>query len=94
MCGTLACVYSSSSGTGVTVCGLMHYVWDIFHLPSDTDAGGIKSGVVEPVEVGTVGPEEAKDCTAEATSVTTASLIVQRAAGVGSGGMALGRNSE
>ena len=72
----------------------MHYVWDIFHLHSDTDAGGIKSSGVEPVEVGTIGPEEAKDCTAEATSVTTASLIVERAAGVGGRGMALGPDSE
>ena len=43
---------------------------------------------------------EAKDCTAEATSVATASLIVARmslieiATGVGGGGMTLGPDSE
>ena len=55
---------------------------------------------MEPVEVRAVGPEEAEDCTAEATSVATASLIVVRmslikkVAGVGSGGMAHGPDSE
>ena len=46
------------------------------------------------MEVGAIGPEEAEDRTAEATSVTTASLIVEKAAGVGGGGMALGPDSE
>ena len=75
-------------------------MWDILHLPSDTDAGGVKGGGVEPVEVGAVGPEEAEDRTAKATSVDTASLIVARmsliekAAGVGGGGMVLGPDSE
>ena len=70
------------------------------HLPSDTDAGGVKGNGVEPVEVGAVGREEAEDRTAKATSVATASLIVTRmsliekVAGVGGGGMALGPNSE
>ena len=69
-------------------------------VPSDNDAGGVKGGGVEPVEVRAVGPEEAKDCTAEATSVATSSLIVarmssiERAAGVGGGGMVLGHDSE
>ena len=75
-------------------------MWGIVHLPSDNDAGGVKGGGVEPVEVGAVGPEEAKNCTPEATSVATASLIVvrmsliEKAAGVGSGGMALRPDSE
>ena len=56
----------------------MHYVWGILHLPSDNDAGGVKGDGVEPVEVGAVGPEEAEDHTAEATSIATASLIVTR----------------
>ena len=78
----------------------MHYVWDIFHLSSDTDDGGVKGGEVEPVEVGAVGPEKAEDRTAEATSVATASQIIarmssiERAAGVGGEGMALGPDSE
>ena len=55
---------------------------------------------MEPVEVGAIGPEEAEDRTAKATSVATASLIVARmsliekVAGVGGGGMALGPDSE
>ena len=75
-------------------------MWGILHLPSDNDAGGVKGGGVEPVEVGAVGPEEAENCTPEATSVATASLIVARmsliekAAGVDGGGMALGPDSE
>ena len=75
-------------------------MWGIFHLPSDNDASGVKGSGVEPVEVGAIGPEEAKDRTAEATSVATASLIVARmsliekATGVGIGGMALGPDSE
>ena len=50
--------------------------------------------------MGAVGPEEAKDRTAEAISVATASLIIarmssiERAEGVGGGGMALGPESE
>ena len=52
------------------------------------------------MEVEAVGQEEAEDRTAEATSVATASLIVARmsliekAAGVGGGGMGLGPDSE
>ena len=75
-------------------------MWGILYLPSDTDAGGVKGGEVEPVQVGAVGPEKAEDRTAEATSVATASLIIarmssiERAAGVGGEGMVLGPDSE
>ena len=75
-------------------------VWWIITAAVLRHAGGVKGGGVEPVEVGAVGPEAAEDHTAEATSVAIASLIVARmsliekAAGVCGGGMALGPDSE
>ena len=101
MCGTLACVYSSS-GAGVTVCGLscimceVFYTYLVIQMLVESRAAELSLWRWEPLDQKRPKTVRLKPplLPLHASLIVARMSLIEKAAGVGSGRMALGPNSE